>query len=287
MIVLPPTALAAPGGKNASRLRKRGMPLFKRTDCSQPGMAQGVEPGPQCWLARREITATIPLPAAEYVGIGREYQRLVARRGRAGHDVFRNRSILHYIELHPQAAPRLFGHILEPGCRHCAQGEWNAETSRRPREPDVAIGVQHTVQAGGADDQRSRRFTPEDLGSQVAARRIDQRLWNELQRFEGGAIAAQRCLFFRPPFDVLKDEVRYTPARNGAQVGNVQRARKIAAAEGATLPRHESLACLLFDVDRHVRGGKRASGRIILACRDQLDGRVGAVDDRLDLGGES
>src|SRR6185437_12299238 len=85
----------------------------------------------------------------------------------------------------------------------------------------------------------------------------------------------------------FKGEVRYAVPRYRTQVGNIQRARQIAATEGTPLPGHESLRlCFLLRVDSHSRGGEGTRSRIVLAIGHQLHDRHRAICDGLRVTGE-
>jgi len=67
---------------------------------------------------------------------------------------------------------------------------------------------------------------------------VDEGPGNQPQTLQGFAVGAQRDLVFGPALDVLEREARHAAPGNLAQVGDVERARQISAAERAALPGH-------------------------------------------------
>src|SRR5256886_12544662 len=114
------------------------------------------------------------LTTAEHVGVGREHQRFVTRRRSALHDVTRDGTVLQYIQLHPQPSAGTAGHVLPPGRRHGAQGERHAKPRGGARERQVALGVQHAVQAGRGDGQGRVGGAPENRRAPMARAGVDE-----------------------------------------------------------------------------------------------------------------
>ena len=185
---------------------------------------QHVERGADSRFAGGAIAALVPFTAAEHVGVGCEHQRLVTRRRGTLHDVARDGTVLQHVELHPQPSACAVGDILEPGGRHGAQGERHAEPGGRPRERQVALRVQHAVQAGRGDDERRVGGPPENRRALMARAGVDQGLGDQPQTLQGVAIGAQRHLVFGPALDVLEREARHAAPGNLSQVGDVKRA---------------------------------------------------------------
>jgi hypothetical protein len=167
-----------------------------------------------------------------------EQQRLVSGSGGPLHDVAAHRTLLHHVKLHPEPAARAFSDLLESCRRQGAQRIRNAGPDSRSRQREVSVAAQQAVEAGGRNDQGRLGGAAEYRAALVAGGCVDERRRHETQSRERLAVAAQRHLVLGPALDVLEYESGNAPPGNLAQVGDVERTRNAAAAEGAPFPGH-------------------------------------------------
>jgi len=215
------------GREEVGEILKSRRPVTQQHLVQPARMAQHVEEVAHARLAGRAVVAPIPFPGAEHVGIGGEYQRLIARGRRARHDALSRLAVAHHVELHPQPSTGLRGHILQAHRRDGAQGERNTDRRRGPCEHHITARMHHAVGAGWGDHERRGDLAPEQHGALLPLAGIDEGRGDETQLLECRAIAAQGGLVLGAALDVLEDDAGDVPASDRAQIGDVERTREV------------------------------------------------------------
>ncbi len=128
-----------------------------------------------------------------------------------------------------QAAADCCGDFPEhlDGCN--AVIELPAAVDRGARQGDIALGMQHAVQARRRYGKRGGAATSEHGGLERPSQCVDEDLRHEAQDRERCAVAPRGRLILRSAFDVLEGESRHAPPRDLAQVVNVQCASCVAS----------------------------------------------------------
>src|SRR5215469_8241230 len=103
--------------------------------------------------------------------------------------------------------------------------------------------MQQAVESRRRDDERRIRRLSEDGGALMARGSVDERARHETQPLQRFAVAAQSRLVLGAALHVLVDETGDAPPCDGAQIGDVERAGDVAAAERMPFPGHARSAC--------------------------------------------